>query len=325
VSEERPYDATPARRERARREGNVARSRELAGIASYAAALGATALIVAPLGAAAAAALAGGSSVPVLAWGLVPLAAAAGGGSLGALAQGGFHLGGLRCSFAALAPLAGLRRIAGGEALVGGGRAAAAFAAVCAAVMPFVGEAVGAAAAPGGAAALTALAAGAALRACAAAAVVGALFALGDYALARRRWLRGLRMTFAELKRELREQDGDPQAKLRRRALHRAFARGNVARTRDASFVVVNPTHVAVALRYAPPEVPVPQVLVRAADDAARAVRALAERAGIPVVTDVALARLLFRCGEVGRPIPAESFVAVATAIAALVRAGLLR
>jgi type III secretory pathway component EscU len=53
-------------------------------------------------------------------------------------------------------------------------------------------------------------------------------------------------------------------------------------------------------------------------------VRAIAERNRIPVVEDVALARLLWRCGEAGRPIPAESFVAVATAIAALIRAGVL-
>ena len=53
-------------------------------------------------------------------------------------------------------------------------------------------------------------------------------------------------------------------------------------------------------------------------------VRAIAERAHIPVVEDVALARLLWRSGEAGRPIPAESFVAVATAIAALIRAGVL-
>ena len=63
---------------------------------------------------------------------------------------------------------------------------------------------------------------------------------------------------------------------------------------------------------------------MRAAGAAAHDVRALAERAGIPVLENVALARLLWRCGEAGRPIPPESFVAVATAIAALIRAGVL-
>ncbi len=86
----------------------------------------------------------------------------------------------------------------------------------------------------------------------------------------------------------------------------------------------MNPTHLAIAVRYAPPRTPVPEILVRAADGAAREVRALAERARIPIVEDVPLARLLWRCGEAGRPIPPETFVPVAYAIAALVRAGLL-
>ncbi len=89
---------------------------------------------------------------------------------------------------------------------------------------------------------------------------VGAVFAVADYALARRRWLRGLRMSLDEIKRDAKENEGDPQARARaqdRSSLDRRAARS--ARTREASFVVVNPKHVAVALRYAPPEVPVPR------------------------------------------------------------------
>jgi type III secretion protein U len=131
-------------------------------------------------------------------------------------------------------------------------------------------------------------------------------------------------MTFDELKRDLKDQDGDPQARSRRRGLHRSIARGAIERTREASFVVTNPTHVAIALRYAPPEVPVPEILVRAVDAAALAVRAIAERERIPIVENVALARWLLRVGENGAPIPAETFVAVAEVIAALLRAGVL-
>jgi type III secretion protein U len=162
------------------------------------------------------------------------------------------------------------------------------------------------------------------VQACFVAAGVGAFFAFADYAVVRRRWLQSLKMTFEEFKRDAKEQDGDPHTKSRRKQLHRTLVRGGIARTREASFVVVNPTHIAIALRYAPPAVPVPEILVRASDAAALDVRAIAERAGIPVVENVALARLLWRCGEAGRPIPAESFVAVATAIAALIRAGVL-
>ena len=100
--------------------------------------------------------------------------------------------------------------------------------------------------------------------------------------------------------------------------------RGAIGRTREASFVVVNPTHVAVAIRYAPPAVPVPEILVRALDDAALRVKAIAREHRIPVVEDVALARLLFAHGESGRAIPPETYVAVAQVIAALAREGVL-
>jgi flagellar biosynthesis protein FlhB len=86
--------------------------------------------------------------------------------------------------------------------------------------------------------------------------------------------------------------------------------------------VVVNPTHIAIAVRYAPPGVPVPEILVRAADEAARSVRELAAAHGIPIVENVALARALYATGEAGSAIPSPTFVAVARVIAELVRAG---
>ncbi len=324
---EKRFDATQARRERARREGNVARSRELAGIGAFAAALGATVLALPLLAAAAGAAVHGSraaaAALVVLAF--APAAAAALGAAGATLAQGGLHVGAVTVDWAKLAPGAGMRRIFGSEAAVGAARASAAFAVTGAAIVPFVVPLVGAAPALGTPRAVAHAAAAAALQACLAACGTGALFAFADYALARRRWLAGLRMSLDELRRELREHDGDPHTKQRRRQLHRALARGGIERIREASLLIVNPTHVAVALRYAPPAVPVPEIVVRAAGELARTARALAERAGIPVVENAPLARWLYRAGEAGRPIPAETFVAVAETVAALLRAGLLR
>jgi flagellar biosynthesis protein FlhB len=150
------------------------------------------------------------------------------------------------------------------------------------------------------------------------------VFALADFALARRRWLRGLKMSFDELKRDAKENDGDPQTRARRKSAYRAVVRGALGRTREASFVVVNPAHVAVAIRYAPPAIAVPEILVRALDDAALRVKALAREHGVPVVEDVALARLLFAHGESGRAIPPDAYVAVAQIIASLAREGVL-
>jgi flagellar biosynthesis protein FlhB len=334
-SGDKRYDATPGRRERARREGNVARSSEFVGITAFGGALIATAIAVPPIALAAAAAIRAGAADPfhpaaaallaVVAGAMLPVLAAAAAATFVALAQsGGLHLVALKVAFDKLAPGAGLKRMFGGEAVVGAARATLAFATVAAVVIPLEAHVVTAAGALAAPVVLAQIAGEGALQACAGACAAGALFAAADYALAFRRWLRGLRMSFDELKRDAKEHDGDPQAKSRRKQFHRTLARGAIGRTREASFVVVNPTHVAIALRYAPPAVDVPEILVRAADAAALAVRTLAERERIPIVENAALARLLFRTGEAGRAIPTETFVAVAEVIAALVREGVL-
>jgi flagellar biosynthesis protein FlhB len=261
----------------------------------------------------------------VLALGLLPAAtAAAGAVSVGLLQSGGLHVAAPKLQFTRLNPVAGLKRMAGGEAAVGALRAVAAFALVSAVLTPLAAGPFARATTLVETGGLAQLAFDGMQRACWAALAVGAAFAAVDYALARRRWLRGLKMTFEELRRDQKENDGDPQARSRRKTLHRALVRGSVARTKDASFVVVNPTHIAVAIRYVPPAVPVPEILVRAADDAAHTVRELARRHGIPIVENVALARALFAQGEAGCAIPSPTFVAVARVIAELLRAGVL-
>jgi flagellar biosynthesis protein FlhB len=129
-------------------------------------------------------------------------------------------------------------------------------------------------------------------------------------------------MSFSELKRESKEQDGDPQARGRRRTLHRDFVRGAIVNVKKAAFVVVNPTHVAVALDYRPPEVPVPCVLVRAEGAGALRVRRLAAEHGVPVIEDVALARALYFESRAGDVIPHAHYVAVAAVVSALMRTG---
>jgi len=265
-------------------------------------------------------------ALTLIAFGFVPALCAALGAIAISMAQsGGVRIAAVTFTLGKLAPVPGFKRMFGGEAVVGALRAATAFAVVIAVVTPVVIRAVAAASASGSLAATAGIVQSAVLQACWSAVAAGALFAAADYALVRRRWLHSIKMTFDEVKRDAKEQDGDPHAKSRRRQLHRTLVRGGVARTREAAFVIANPTHIAIAIRYAPPEVPVPEIVCRARDALALEVRAIAERAGIPVVADVALARWLWRTGESGRPIPAETFVAVAITIAALVRAGALR
>ncbi|MEA2663188.1 MAG: flagellar biosynthesis protein FlhB [Candidatus Eremiobacteraeota bacterium] len=347
------FDPTPTRKEHAVREGNVARSAELGGIASFgAAALAATAatplacgatmaalrdISAHPLGPSASALATGASPSafvpvalpPALATvalaAFAPAAAAAVAGVAVGLAQaGGLRITALKLDLKRLDPFAGLKRMLGADAAIGAARASLAFAAALLALLPLGRDVLVAAASLASPAAAAVLVAQAALRAIGCVLAVGAAFALADYALARKRWAKGLRMSFDELKREAKENEGDPQAKARRKSAHRAIVRGAIGRTREASFVVVNPTHVAVALRYEPPAVPVPEVLVRALDEGALAVKALARELGIPIVEDVALARLLYAQGETGRAIPPEAYVAVAQIVASLAREGAL-
>lgn len=332
---EKPYDATPTRRERARREGNVARSSEAGAIAAFAGAALATAAIVPIFGAAVAHLMRVVARDPevrvppecfaVLGVAALPAVAAAACATLvHALQGGGLRVAGIKCDLSRLNPKAGLARMFGGEAVVSGLRATLTLVIVSLALVPLFLTLVGRAALTRGPFGAAAAAWSAAEHAAMAALLVGAVFAGADYALARRRWLRGLKMTLEELKRDRKENDGDPQTRSRRTTMHRALVRGALARVREASFVVVNPTHVAIAIRYAPPAVPLPEILVRAAGAGALRVRALACDLRIPLVENVALARSLYATGTAGRPIPRDTYVAVAQIIAELNHAGLL-
>jgi flagellar biosynthesis protein FlhB len=142
-----------------------------------------------------------------------------------------------------------------------------------------------------------------------------------EVAIARRRRMRRLMMTPREVRDERNEHEGRPEAKSRRRGIAlRRSRRLRLAAVRTATAVVTNPTHVAVALRYAPPAIDVPVVVCSGADDAACAVRAEAAQHGVPVIESPQLARALFARVEVDDPIPEELFEAVAAIFAAILR-----
>jgi flagellar biosynthesis protein FlhB len=328
---EKPFDATPQRLERARREGNVARAGELGANCSFAAAAIALIAVLPTLRSCAQAALerASRGAAPVadvaaiLLCSLVPLAAGAG----AAVAASAFQGGGIRFTPIAfkgerMDPFEGCKRMLSREPLTHAIRAALAFALAAGAMFPVLTHAAAMSSGALDARIVAAAAWNASQRVAAIACAIGMLFAAAEFASARSAWLKKLRMTFEERKREAKDQEGDPHTRGRRRALHRSLLRGAIARVRKAAFVVANPTHIAIALEYRPPDVPVPRVLVRAADAAALRVRELAAEFGIPVVENVPLARALFRDARPGDAIPHAQYVAVAEVVAALMRSG---
>lgn len=138
-------------------------------------------------------------------------------------------------------------------------------------------------------------------------------FGAADLLLTRWRHRRRLRMTRQEVRREQREDEGDPRHREARRRRHRALLEaGPVAR---ATCVVVNPTHLAVALRHRRGADEAPRVVAKGRGAEARRIRSEARRAGVPVVRDVALARALHQLAEVGEEIPEPLYEAAAAVL----------
>ncbi|MEV6297974.1 EscU/YscU/HrcU family type III secretion system export apparatus switch protein [Actinoplanes sp. NPDC051861] len=149
-----------------------------------------------------------------------------------------------------------------------------------------------------------------------AAAVAGIVMAAADYFVVRRRTKKQLRMTKEEVKQENKNTEGDPLIKAQIRARQIAMSRNRqMADVPTADVVVVNPVHVAVALRYEP-EKGAPRVVAKGKGPVAAKIRQLASENRVPVVQDVPLARALNSGCEVGQEIPAEFFGAVAKVLA---------
>ena len=147
-------------------------------------------------------------------------------------------------------------------------------------------------------------------------ALAGLAMAGADYAIQRRRVNKQTRMSKDEVKQEHKQAEGDPLLKGAIRARQLAASRNRMfADIADATVVMVNPTHVAVALRYEP-ETGAPRVVARGAGAIAAKIREHAAEARVPMVRDVPLARALYTSTEVGQVIPAELFGAVATVLA---------
>jgi type III secretion protein U len=331
-SGEPTLEPTPKRLEEARRRGEVAQSRDLTSAAAMTAAIVALAAagpalvarLVALYRGALGAAPSGGAPGPALAAGLevfsrglaLPLAAATVAAAAAGLLQtrGLVAVEALRPDFARLSPAAGLRRAFGGQAALQVGKGLLKVALVGAIAWITVRPALVGVTALAGAAAPRLLAAMGALGARLAERV--ALVALGlgvaDYLVVRRRHRRGLRMTREEVRREAKDAEGDPSHRAERQRLHREILEQRmVAEVRKADFVVVNPEHIAVALRYDRGGDGAPVVVARGERLVAERMKEIAREAGVPIFRDVTLARSLRDLPE-GEEIPAALYEAVA-------------
>ena len=122
-------------------------------------------------------------------------------------------------------------------------------------------------------------------------------------------------MTKQEVKEEYKETEGNPLHKSMRRQLHREILMQNMlAAVKQSSVVVVNPTHLAVALRYDRATMGAPIIVAKGAELMAAKIREIAQEEGIPLTRDVPLARALYEL-EIDDEVPEELYEAVAVVL----------
>ncbi|HEY0797725.1 MAG TPA: EscU/YscU/HrcU family type III secretion system export apparatus switch protein [Candidatus Baltobacteraceae bacterium] len=326
MAEEKQFDATQSRIDRARREGDMPRSSEITAAAAFGCGLLAM-LAVLPIitqqarsafvFAASSEQSDGSALAAILACSLVPMLGGIAGSVVSSLVQSrGLTFRAPKLDLARLNPVEGFKRMFSRDACIGAAKASVAATVATLAMVPPLHGLFAVSATP---AALVPLVFAALEAVGVSAVVIGLAFGSIDFLVEQRKWRRRLRMNFDEIKRDAKQNEGDPIARSRRKQAHRALVRGSITRLRDAAFVVTNPTHVAIALEYHPPEVEVPRVLIRAIDEGAQLVKQRARELKVPIVENIALARLLLASTEVDSYIPRESYVAVAQIVAALI------
>jgi len=138
----------------------------------------------------------------------------------------------------------------------------------------------------------------------------------GDWLWQRARFMKRMRMSREELKDEYKQSDGDPHIKAKRKQMQMEVSRRRMMQNvPNATVVVMNPTHYAVALRYEAGETAAPECVAKGMDDLALRIRALAEESGVAVIEDPPLARALSATTEIDKAIPEAHYQAVAKII----------
>lgn len=142
------------------------------------------------------------------------------------------------------------------------------------------------------------------------------VLAAADYAYQRYAFMRSMRMTKQEVKEEHKQTEGDPKIKAKLRQIRMQRARRRMMKAvPNASVVITNPTHYAVALQYEMGAAGAPKVVAKGTDLIALRIREIAEENDVPVVENPPLARALYASVEIDHEIPPEHYKAVAEII----------
>ncbi len=141
--------------------------------------------------------------------------------------------------------------------------------------------------------------------------------AMMDFAYQKFQYQKKLKQTKQEVKREHKEQEGNPEVKQRIRQIQREMARKRTIKdVQTADVIVTNPTHISIVLKYDPEKMVSPMIIGKGQDFMALKIREIAKEHDIPIVENVLLARTLYKTVKVGQPVPRNMYKAVAEVLA---------
>lgn len=143
------------------------------------------------------------------------------------------------------------------------------------------------------------------------------IIAFADYAYQRVKFKNDMKMTKQEIKEEFKQQEGDPQVKGKiRQKMNEASRRRMMQELPKADVVITNPTHYAVAIKYDPEVADAPIVIAKGEDYLAARIKEVARENKIEIVENKPLARMLYANVDVGQAVPPELYQAVAEVLA---------
>jgi len=147
------------------------------------------------------------------------------------------------------------------------------------------------------------------------------ILGIADLIYQKRKTHNSIKMSKHEVKDERKNSEGDPKViAARRRAMQKMHQQFMMKEVPKATVVITNPTHLAIALRYERGVDQVPFVVGKGADKLAERIKELAKEHGVPIVENKPLARAMYDVVEIGDPLPAEFFSAVAEVLAYVFR-----
>lgn len=142
------------------------------------------------------------------------------------------------------------------------------------------------------------------------------ILAILDFIYQKWEFEKNLKMTKQEVKEEYKQTEGDPFIKSRIRQIQREMARKRMmAEVPKADVIITNPIHLAIAIKYERGQMEAPQIIAKGADNIAKKIKEIAEKNSVPVIENIPLAHSLYKI-DIGKFIPAELFGAVAEILA---------